>query len=114
MKHVIDAKDKKLGRIASEAAIILMGKNRTDFAKNTVPEVTVEVTNASKIFIDPKKIRTTPLRHHSGFPGGLRTKTTKQYIDMKGYKELVRKTVHGMLPTNKLRARMIKNLIVTE
>lgn len=55
MKHVIDAKDKKLGRIASEAAIILMGKNRTDFAKNTVPEVTVEVTNASKIFIDPKK-----------------------------------------------------------
>ncbi|MDQ5969127.1 MAG: large subunit ribosomal protein, partial [Patescibacteria group bacterium] len=51
---------------------------------------------------------------YSGYPGGLRQPTMEQVIAKKGYSELFREAVSGMLPKNKLRAKMMKNLIVTE
>lgn len=114
MKYTIDAQDKKLGRVASEAAKMLMGKQTTAFARNIVPEVTVEIVNASKIILDPKKIRDTILVTYSGYPGGIKTKTVEQFLAKKGYAKLFEDTVYGMLPINKLRSKMIKNLVVTD
>ena len=114
MKHTIDAKGEKLGRVASRAASLLMGKNTTTFARNVVPEVVVEIINASQIVIDPKKARDTKYSRYSGYPGGLKFRSMAEIIEKKGYGELFTIAVYGMLPTNKLRSIMIKNLIVTE
>lgn len=114
MKYTIDAQDKKLGRVASQAASFLMGKSLTNVTKNKVADVEVHITNASKLDIDRKKAIATDFYHHSGYPGGIKKMTLAEYIEKKGYKELMRKTIYGMLPTNTLRSKMIKNLIVTE
>ncbi len=114
MKYTIDAQDKKLGRVASEAAKFLIGKNSTAFARNIVPSVTVTIVNASKIKLDPKKTRDTILVTYSGYPGGIKSKSVEQFLAKKGYAKLFADTVYGMLPTNKLRSKMIKNLIVTD
>jgi large subunit ribosomal protein L13 len=114
MKHTIDAENKKLGRVASEAAKILMGKHTTNFAKNTIADDTVEVINASKLDISEKKLGDLAFKYFSGFAGGLREETLGRAIEKKGMGEVLRKTVSGMLPKNKLRDRIIKHLKVTE
>lgn len=110
----IDATNKKLGRIASEAAKILMGKDRADFQKNTFPKVKVHITNASKIILSEKKMRDTTYARYSGYPGGLKTPNMNKIVEDKGYAGLFQNAVYGMLPKNKLRSQMIKNLIVSE
>jgi len=112
--YTIDAQQKKLGRIASEAAKILMGKNSVDYAPNKVADVKVIVINASKLDIDAKKKQEKEYTRYSGYPGGLFTRTLGNVIEKKGYSEVVRMAVEGMLPKNKLQAKMIKNLTVTE
>ncbi len=114
MEYTIDAQNKKLGRVASEAAKILMGKNRADFVRNAIPDVKVKITNASKADILNKKLQEKTYKSYSGYPGGLKERKMKKTVDDKGYKEAFRKAVYGMLPTNKLRPKMIKNLIITE
>jgi len=114
MKYTIDTTNKSLGRTASEAAVILMGKKSTDFARNKVTSVEVHITNASKVKMSSKKLSDTAFRHHTGYRGGLKEVSIDRYIKEKGYKELFRKTVWGMLPINKLRPKIIKNLYVTE
>ncbi len=114
MEHTIDAQNKKLGRIASEAAKLLMGKNRTDFVRNAIPDVTVKIVNAGKIDITNKKLNTKSYKSYSGYPGGLKEVSMKKLVADKGNKEAFRKAVSGMLPKNKLRDRMMKNLIITE
>lgn len=114
MKHVIDATNKPVGRVATEAAMVLTGKTLTDFARNKIADVQVHVENASKIKVSTKKLSNKMFRHHTGYRGGLKEVPMGRFIDEKGHKELVRKTVYGMLPINKLRSRIIKNLHVTE
>ncbi len=114
VKHTIDSTNKSLGRVAAQAAVLLMGKNRTDFARNTIAPVEVNITNASKVSISSKKMADTVFKHHSGYRGGLKEVDISRFIKEKGYPELFRKTVWGMLPINKLRPKIIKNLHVTE
>ncbi len=114
MKHTIDSTNKPLGRVAAEAAVLLMGKNRTDFARNTIAPVEVSITNASKLKLSSKKLNTTVFKHHSGYRGGLKEVGIERFIKERGYPELVRKTIWGMLPINKLRPKIIKNLHITE
>lgn len=114
MKHTLDATGKRMGRLATEIAVILMGKNRSDFSRNKIPELELEVTNASKMSIDTKKKRDKSYVSHSGYPGALKTVSMQQVIESKGEKEVLRKAVLGMLPKNKLRAQMIKNLTITD
>ena len=114
MKHIIDAENKKIGRVATEAAVFLMGKNLPDFKRNTVPNVTVEIKNTTKASIDERKMSQKTYSYYSGHPGGLRQPTAKQLVGKKGYKELFKEAVSGMLPKNKLRAKMMNHLIVTE
>lgn len=110
----VDAQNKKLGRLASEVAILLMGKDQTDFAKNRIPERDVKVVNVSKLDIDERKKLQKEYTHYTGYPGGLRTETLGHLIERKGNAEALRKAVRGMLPSNKLRPRMLKHLIIEE
>jgi large subunit ribosomal protein L13 len=114
MKHTFDATGKKLGRLATEIAVHLMGKNRTDFARNKIPDVKVEVSNASKMSIAAKKREDKKYVRHSGYPGSLRTRSLEQVIAKKGAKDALRTAVMGMLPKNKLRPKMIRNLTITD
>ena len=113
-EYEIDAQSKKLGRVASEAAKLLMGKNRLGFVRNQIPSIKVKIVNASKADIRNKKKDEKVYKSYSGYPGGLKEIKMKKLLSDKGYKEAFRKAVHGMLPTNKLRPQMMKNLIVTE
>lgn len=113
-KYTIDATGKKLGRVASEAAAYLLGKNRADFSKNKVAAAKVEITNASKTSITGKKLSETQYARYSGYPGGLRKPQMKEIAVKKGFQEIFRIAVYGMLPGNKLRAQRMKNLTVKD
>ena len=113
-KHIIDAAGKKLGRVASEAAALLNGKNTVDFARNTITETQVEIINASKADIDEKKLEQKTYDRYSGYPGGLKSPAMKNVIAKKGYAEVFTLAVYGMVPSNKLRAKIMKNLTVKE
>ena len=110
----IDATNKKLGRVATEAASILMGKNKPSFAKNIVAEVKVTITNASKADIRDKKMIGKEYQFYSGYPGGQKTLSMKQLSIRKGYGELFKIAIKGMIPRNKLRSEVMKNLVITE
>ena len=112
--YTIDATGKRIGRVATEAARYIMGKDSVSFARNIFPDVQVVIENASKVNVTDKKMRAKQYKRYSGYPGGLKQKSMSQLVVQKGFREIVRKAVYGMLPTNKLRPRMIKNLTVKE
>lgn len=114
MKHTIDATNKKLGRVASEAAKILIGKDTVDFARNVANGAQVEIINASKADITPEKLEAKYYRSYSHFPGGYKEVTAKRTVEKKGYSALFEKAISGMLPKNKLRSVRLKNLTITE
>ena len=111
--YTIDASGKRLGKVATEAATLLMGKNSPDFSKHTVAPVNVTIENASKLDITEKK-KDEIYQSYSGYPGGRKTETLEHLGERLGYAEVVRRTVKGMLPKNKLQAVMMHNLTVTE
>ena len=109
-KYTIDAKGRVPGRVATEVAVLLMGKDRTDFARNKIPEVLVEVMNTESMKLEARKLKAKSYYHHSGFPGSLTRLSQEQVVKTKGAKDVLRRAVYGMLPKNKLRPQMMKNL----
>ena len=81
-----------------------MGKNRTDFVKNAIPKVEVEVISAGALVLDNKKLKDKLYSHHS----------MQHIVDTKGAKEVLRRAVYGMLPKNKLRPKMMLNLKIKD
>ena len=114
MEHVIDAKGRTLGRVASEVATILLGKNTTTVAKNVVANVTVRVKNASALSIAEKKMKQKKYHSHSGYLGNARSLTLRHIIEKKGHGEALTRAVKGMLPTNTLRDKRLKHLIIED
>jgi large subunit ribosomal protein L13 len=112
-EYIIDATNKRLGRIATEAAAVLLGKNTTSFVKNKSVEVTVKITNVKLLDVSEKKAKET-FSTYSGYPGGLKKETLAHLAARRGYDEVVRRVVSGMLPKNKLHKPRMKNLVVTE
>ena len=112
--HTIDATKKSIGRIASEAAILLMGKNTPTFQKHISPDVAVSIVHASKAILHGRKLEQGTHKRYSGYPGGLTITSWKDVVAKKGYGELFRVAVSGMLPKNKLRAKMLKRLTIEE
>ncbi len=112
--HTVDATDRTLGRVSSEVAKLLMGKDSATFERNEVSKNKVTLINVSKAKIDPKKFREKIYLSYSGYPGGLKERTMERMIEKKGYSEVFKKAVYGMLPINKLRDKMIKNLTIVE
>jgi len=114
MKYTIDAQGKKIGRIASQAAAALMGKNTVTFAKNTVAEGVVEIVNAKQADITAKKKVSDVYVTYTGFRGGLNHERLGDLINRRGMTEVFKRAVYRMLPDNKLRDRRMKNLIIKE
>lgn len=114
MKLTIDAQGKKVGRVASEAAAFLRGKNDPSFEPNKLPNNQVEIVNASKADIDQKKKGEKVYTHYTGYPGGLRERKMSKVIDSLGYADVFRRAVYGMLPANRLRSRAMKQLTIKE
>ena len=111
--HTIDAAGKRLGKIATEAATVLMGKDQATFAKHIIEDVRVEIQNVSKMDI-PEKKKGEIYQSYSGYPGGRKTETLEHLGERLGYAEVVRRTVRGMLPKNTHQDRLMKQLIVSE
>jgi large subunit ribosomal protein L13 len=111
---VIDASGKTLGRVASAAATSLMGKDLVSFERNAYSGRPVKIVNAGKIRITKKKLEEIFHTRYSGYPGGLKILKGSYTVEKKGYAELIKLAIYHMLPGNKLRREMVKNLVVTE
>lgn len=114
MQYIIDATGKKLGRVSSDAAAILRGKRDTGFAPNKVSEDTVVIENISKIDLSERRLKEEGYTTYSGYPGGLKRETRGHLLDRRGMREVVLRTVRGMLPRNKLRNDMLKHLTMKD
>jgi large subunit ribosomal protein L13 len=112
LTYTIDASGRTLGRVASEAAQALQGKKSVHFARNLVLPVTVVIENAGKLMLSDRRIAGKTYTHYTGYRGGLRETSMKDMIEKKGIDEVVRKTVDGMIPRNKLRKERMKRLTV--
>lgn len=109
-KHVIDAENQSLGRLAVIIAILLRGKNKPNFVPYMDMGDFVTVKNIDKIKFTGNKLENKKYYRFTGYLGNLKTTTLKELINKKGAKEALRKAVMGMLTKNKLRARQIKRL----
>ena len=109
--HLIDAKNKILGRLASDAAQILIGKTKNYYTPHLDTGDYVVVINAKEIILSGKKEKQKLYRHHSNYPGGLYTKTAADIRKQKPV-ELITHAVSGMLPKTKLGKMMLKKMYV--
>jgi large subunit ribosomal protein L13 len=108
--HVIDANDIVLGRLASQAAKLLRGKHKPQFALHVDTGDFVVIVNAEKIAVSPSKLGEYRYRH-SGYPGGLSKRTVGELLDTKP-ERVVELAVRGMLPKNTLGRAQLKKLKV--
>lgn len=112
-KKVIDASNKKLGRVATEAAMALMGKDSPDYKPNKVADVQVEIINADAMDISSIKKEDKYYLTVSGYPGGQKKEKLGALMDRRGAAEALKRAIKGMLPDNKLKAKTIINLKIT-
>jgi large subunit ribosomal protein L13 len=113
-KHTIDAQGKKLGRVASQAASLLMGKTLVTYARNKAPDVKVSIINCAKAAIDSKKKDEKIYVTFTGFRGGINHEKLGALVARKGTGEAFKRAVYRMLPSNSLRKTMMKNLTISE
>lgn len=112
--YVIDATNRTIGRVASDAAHALLGKRSAHFVKNEVLPIHVIVENVGKMHLPDRRTKGKVYLHYTGYAGGLRETRMDEFIAKKGIEEAVRKTVDGMIPRNKLRTERMKRLTVTK
>jgi large subunit ribosomal protein L13 len=109
--YVVDAEGQTLGRLATRIADTLRGKTKPTYTPHVDTGDFVVVVNAEKIAVTGKKLDEKLYHRHSGYPGGLRTRTLREQLERRPT-EVVRKAVKGMLPRNKLANRQITKLKV--
>ncbi len=114
MTHTVDATGKSIGRTASIVAALLLGKNKPTVERNKVTGEKVNLINASKAKVTETKMDQKTYAKYSGYPGGLRHEKMAFVVSKKGYSEVFKTAIHGMLPDNKLRAKMMNNLTISE
>lgn len=108
-RHTIDATGQPLGRLAVQVAVLLRGKNRPDFQPNKLSEAQVNIFNTDKIKLTGRKIEQKNYFRHSGYLGGLKTTSLNKLME-RDSREVVWRAVYGMLPDNRLRPKMMRNL----
>lgn len=108
---VIDAKDQTLGRMASQIATILRGKHKPIFTPHMDTGDFVIVVNAEKIHVTGDRLDQKLYYRHSGYPGGLRSKSLRQMLRDKP-EDVIYEAVRRMLPKNNLGRQMLKKLKV--
>jgi large subunit ribosomal protein L13 len=109
--YVVDVENKVLGRIATQIANVLRGKNKPIFTPSVDTGDFVIVLNADKIALTGKKLTDKMYYRHSEYPGGLKSISAGKLIE-KDVEQVIRKAVKGMLPKNKLSRHMINKLKV--
>ena len=107
--YEIDAEGKILGKLAAEIAVKLMGKHKVSYTPHVDGGDFVVVTNAEKIAVTGNKLLAKKYYRHSGYPGGLKTRSLEEML-AKQPTEVIRKAVERMLPKNKLGSQMIGRL----
>lgn len=107
----IDAAGKSLGRLASEIAILLRGKREVNFTPHLDPMITVKVSNFEKMILTGKKSAKKIYRHYTGYPGGLK-KLKHPELVKKDPARVLRLAVMRMLNKNRLRAKLMKRIII--
>jgi large subunit ribosomal protein L13 len=108
---VVDATDQILGRLSSEVAKIIRGKNKTYFTPHVDCGDFVIVINAEKVKLTGKKLTDKQYLRYTGYPGGERWSTPEELLK-KNPASIIERAVKGMLPRNRLGNAMIKNLYV--
>ena len=108
---MVDVENKVLGRVATQIANVLRGKNKPIFTPSVDTGDFVIVLNADKIALTGKKLTDKMYYRHSEFPGGLKSISAGKLIE-KDVEQVIRKAVKGMLPKNKLARHMISKLKV--
>lgn len=111
---VVDATGHSMGRLCSEVAKMLRGKNKVNYTPHVDCGDNVIIINAEKALLTGDKWTDRKYVRYSGYPGGQRTETPKVVMDKKGVYDLYRKMVRGMLPKNRLGDKIINNLYVYE
>lgn len=109
--HLFDAKKEVLGRMATEIAKVLRGKNKADFTPNIDGGDFAVVINSDNLRVTGNKLEGKLYHYYSGYPGGIRTVKLKDKIENDSRK-VIEEAVYGMLPKNKLRNRMMNRLLV--
>lgn len=109
--HLVDVKDQILGRIATQIATLLSGKAKPSFVRYLDRGDYVVVTNAKAVRLTGKKDKQKIYTRYSGYPGGLKRISAEDLRRTKP-EELIRHAVYGMLPANKLRAKLMKRLYI--
>ena len=109
--YVVDAADQRLGRLATEIACVLRGKNKPSFTPNMDTGDFVVVVNAEKVVVTGNKAEQKLYRRHSGRPGGMKVETFNQLQD-RIPERIIEKAVKGMLPKNSLGRKLFTKLKV--
>ena len=110
-RHVIDAKDRVLGRLATEVARLLMGKHKPMFSRNLDVGDYVVVINADKVRVTGNKAEQKTYYRHSGYPGGLKSVNYEKLMQTNPTR-VVEQAIRGMLPHTRLGASTMKKLKV--
>ncbi len=109
--HVVDATDQRLGRLASEIAMVLRGKNKPTFSPHLDTGDFVIVVNAEKVNVTGRKRTQKLYRRHSGRPGGMKTETFDK-LQQRLPERIIEHAVKGMLPKNSLGRQLFTKLKV--
>ncbi|NER26884.1 MAG: 50S ribosomal protein L13 [Symploca sp. SIO1C4] len=109
--YVVDAADQRLGRLASEIAMVLRGKNKPTYTPHMDTGDFVIVVNAEKVLVTGKKRTQKLYRRHSGRPGGMKTETFAK-LQNRLPERIIEKAVKGMLPKNSLGRKLFTKLKV--
>lgn len=109
--HLIDASEVPLGRLATVAARLLIGKDKADITPHIDNGDCVVVINSDQLIVTGSKRTKKTYYRHSGFPGGLRSRTLNEQMDIDSTK-IIEHAIRGMLPVNKLRTGRLKRLKV--
>jgi large subunit ribosomal protein L13 len=107
--YLLDASNAPLGRIATQAATFLMGKNDPEYAPNVIANHIVVIINSDKLYLTGTKELSKKYYRHSGYPGGIK-ETDFANLKKSDSTEIIKKAVRGMLPHNRLQSEVIKHL----
>jgi large subunit ribosomal protein L13 len=107
--YLVDADGQTLGRLATRIADTLRGKGKPQYTPHTDTGDFVIVVNAEKVAVTGKKLDQKMYHRHSGYPGGLTSRTLREQLDRRPT-EVLRKAVKGMLPKNRLAAAQLRKL----
>ena len=114
IEYTVDATNRTLGRVASEAAMGLLGKKSAKYVQNKVLPVKVTIINAKKLQLSERRIAGKSYLRYTGYAGGLYETSMKDLLAKKGIAAVLTKAVDGMLPRNMLRKERMKRLIITD